>query len=139
MQVKYVGRQTRHRERLYGTGLIFAGRGDVQEVEDETVARKMIARHPDQYAEAGTTGEPGAQVNGTATDNTGGDSSDDKGHEILIGDAYKPVKDATKNELEAYAKRVFEVDLDKRKKVGELADEVIALIDKAKAAQQGQD
>lgn len=51
MKIQYVGAQPRHRERLYKTGAVFNGPGDVQEIADEAAARKMLAKHPDQYAE----------------------------------------------------------------------------------------
>lgn len=75
MKIQYVGAQPRHRERLYKTGAVFNGPGDVQEIADEAVARKMLARHPDQYAEckaqtehkAQQVGIPNTSILGAAT------------------------------------------------------------------------
>lgn len=148
MKVMYVGLQPRHKERLYGTGVIFAGRGDVQEIEDEAIARKMLSRHPDQYADAEAYGrlnddagdakddsEAGTWgAGGTAGD---GESATDasKIPEILQDGEYVPADKLTKDQLEIFAKANFNVDLDKRKSKPDLVEEVAALIRQQKEAE----
>lgn len=49
MQVRYLGLQPQHRDHWYGAGVVWAP-GETQEVDDE-IARKLITRWPDLYAE----------------------------------------------------------------------------------------
>lgn len=147
MKIEYVGRQAPHRERLYGTKTLFSGPGDVQEFEDE-IGRKLVTNHPDQYAVAGS--KPGAKtppepapVTGTEPATETGSETSEQGQEpelfldreILINGEYKALDKCTKQELDDFAKAAFEVDLDRRQKVGDLAVEVAKLI--AKAEQEG--
>lgn len=128
MKIQYVGRQRTHRERLYGTGAVFAGRGDVQEIEDEKIARKMLSRHPDQYAEVET--EVDAQKTG------GGDET--TAPQINIDGTLTPIAKATKDQLEAFAREQFDVELDKRKTKDDLIAEILALIADAEASANAQ-
>lgn len=56
---------------------------------------------------------------------TGGDDVD---HELSDDDDTFRISQATKDQLEAFAKDEFSVDLDKRKKIDELREEVWALV-----------
>lgn len=125
MKIQYVGRQRTHRERLYGTGAVFAGRGDVQEIEDEAIARKMLSRHPDQYAEAK------ADADANQAPDPGGDSNPVP--QISIDGKLTPIAKATKDQLEAFAREQFDVELDKRKTKDDLIAEILALIADAEA------
>lgn len=49
MRVMYIGRQPRHKDRLFGTGTRWTGPGDIQEVDDGA-AEKMVNQHPTVYA-----------------------------------------------------------------------------------------
>ena len=50
MAIRFLGRQPRHADRLYGTGLVWYGHGDVQLITDRDKARRMAQNHPDVYA-----------------------------------------------------------------------------------------
>ena len=47
--IRYLGRQPRHADRLYGTGLMWHGHGDIQLITDRYKARRMAQNHPDVY------------------------------------------------------------------------------------------
>ncbi|MDF0750283.1 hypothetical protein NLU14_08575 [Marinobacter sp. 71-i] len=132
MKIQYVGRQRTHRERLYGTGVVFAGRGDVQEIEDEKLARKMLSRHPDQYAEV--EAEPSADAQKTG--DPGGDNT--PAPQINIDGTLTPIAKATKDQLEAFAREQFDVELDKRNTKDDLIAEILALIADAEASADAQ-
>lgn len=52
MHVRYKGQKSMHVDTLFGTGKIWHGHGDVQEVTDEKVAEKMTYLQPSVYEEA---------------------------------------------------------------------------------------
>ena len=47
--IRYVGRSSMHKDRLYGTGLIWHGHGDIQLIADQGKAQRMAQNHPDVY------------------------------------------------------------------------------------------
>ena len=47
--LRYVGRKPFNVDRLYHTGVIWHGYGDVEPIADPDVARRMAANHPDAY------------------------------------------------------------------------------------------
>lgn len=133
VKIKYVGLQSPHRERLYGTKTLFEGPGDVKEFE-EKIGQKMLSNHPDQYADAADETAPDNPA-GSGDPGQGGGSTETPEREILVDGEYKKLSACTKDQLEVFAKENFGVDLDKRKKVADLAAEVVELIAKAEQAQ----
>ncbi len=127
MKIEYVGRQKPHRERLYGSKILFAGPGDVQEVDDE-IGRKMVNKHPDQYAEAGR--EPGAAVSGkpeVSTEKTEAPTNTEAGQIVINGEAVA-VKDVSKDVLIEIAKKSYERDIPVRTGKPEVVEIVTGLI-----------
>ena len=49
MDIRYIGTKAYQADRLFGTGLIWNGKDDVQTVDDESVARRMVSACPDVY------------------------------------------------------------------------------------------
>ena len=47
--IRYVGRRSWHEDRLYRTGLVWHGPGDIQPIADIGKARRMARNHPDVY------------------------------------------------------------------------------------------
>ena len=47
--LRCVGRKPFNVDRLYHTGVIWHGNGDVQPIADPALARRMAANHPDVY------------------------------------------------------------------------------------------
>lgn len=146
MNVIYVGLQPRHKERLYGTGVIFAGRGDVQEIEDEATARKMITRHPDQYADAekhgpiddGEGGEERATGDGDQGGEGGAGFAGAAIPQIEIDGEYKPVDKCTVPQLIDFAADAFGETLNKQDGKPAIVAKVIELMTAANDQQESE-
>lgn len=50
MRVKYIGRKARKEDNVAGTGAVWVGAGDVQEVPDSSWA--LLSKHPDVWVAA---------------------------------------------------------------------------------------
>lgn len=116
--IKYVGHRAEYREGAYGSGIVFQ-QGETISVED-ALAVKLL-RHPDVY-QMGEAQEATASVAGVNGEKKQDD--DDPAQELRDS-----VGNMTKGALEGFAKTHFNVDLDKRKSVGDLRTQVIGLID----------
>lgn len=129
MHIEYVGRQKPHRERLYGTKTVFAGPGDVQEMDDD-IGRKMINKHPDQYAEAGQ--EPVAAPAPTGQDpNAAGDQppvSDVEPGQIVINGETLNIKDVSSDVLIEIAKKAYDKKIPVRTAKPEVVEIVTGLV-----------
>ena len=116
--IKYVGPRPTYTDAMFGTRIEWTF-GETQLVPAQ--AAKRMLRHPDVY------------VLGEATDDTlvaeVPEPNEKKDEEDKDQDMRDTVAAMDKNTLEQFAKTHFKVDLDKRKGVGVLRNEVIGLID----------
>lgn len=117
--IKYVGHRPTYTENCYGTGLVFA-QGQTIAV-DEAVARQLL-RHPDVYV----LGEA-SDATIDASECTLKDPTTDPDAEQ--NDARDAIMAMGKDALKTYAKTHFRIDLDGRKKVGDLRTQVVGLFD----------
>jgi hypothetical protein len=114
MKIMYIGRQPRHRDRLFGTGTQWNGPGDVQEVED-AAATKMLNQHPTVYA------RPEAQKIVAEQIAEQGEKLAEAIEEFLRTADAKALRD--------YALAHYGVKLDARKSRDNLADELRQIIE----------
>lgn len=117
--IKYIGHRPFYREGAYGSGLAFT-KGETLNVEDDALAAKLL-KHKDVYVrgdaeDASATVAPVKQA-----------KQDDE--EEQSQDARDAIAAMNKSALETYAKTNFSVDLDKRKSVESLRQEVIRMFD----------
>lgn len=132
MKIMYIGRQPVHRDRLFGTHIRWNGPGDVQEVEPDEVAAKMLNQHPDVYTAAPDSKSAPAEAVPRPTEPEivppcGPEDIDEPA--IDVDGHVVPLRLANKVQLEAYAKERFGVSLDRRRTQQALAEEVLRLID----------
>lgn len=123
--VKYIGRRETFKDHLYGSGLTFE-QGQVRNLPGE-LANKFL-RHPDVFAK----GEAGS----AATDDTQAvlqqkqeEQTDELAEQNRLQDVRDTVLRMDKNELKTFATTHYRVELDAKKKVGDLRTEVIGMID----------
>lgn len=116
--IKYIGHRPRYRDGAFGSGLEFV-QGETRLVDAE-VAVKML-RHPSVYER----GDAAEAVNAPAVQPVKSAEDDDDPAQTLR-DA---ISQMNKEALAMYAKSHFNVDLDKREKVGDLRSQVITLFD----------
>lgn len=114
--VRYIGRRPVYREGAYGSGIVFI-QGETQRVPADLAAR--LLRHGDVYvagADAGAT---------EAVPNKASVRADDE----YLQDLRDTVAVMDKPALETYARTHFKIELDRRKGVGALRQQVTQLID----------
>lgn len=116
--VKYVFRRKAHTDALYGTRIVWDSPGDVRLVPED-VAAKMLARNPDVYQLGEYAGEdaPAVAAKPTAPDDAARQELD------LV------IRTMDKEALEGYAKTHFGQELDRRKSVESLRQQVAMLVD----------
>lgn len=115
VKIKYVGVKEVAHDLWYGSGATWNGNGDVKEVADGPAAR--LLKHPDEFQVADDKppkppkkSEPSPLV-------------------PLAGDELvKAIESATKDDIEAFVKQRFNVDLDKRHAIQDLRDQAIKLV-----------
>lgn len=131
MNIEYVGRQQPHRERLYGSKILFAGPGDVQAVDDE-IGRKMVNKHPDQYAEVarepGVAGGGHPQAASKAEPQPKQESGPTEPGTILINGESHEIKGVSKDVLIDIAKKHYETDIPVRTGKPEVVETLTALV-----------
>lgn len=115
--VKYIGKRETYRDGTYGTGLEFV-RGGTRLVPAEIA--QLMFRHPDVYV----PGDPQTVFAAPSAPTKKTDESDDPTQQ-----ARDSVAHMTKDALAVYAKTHFRVDLDQKKRVGDLREEVVRMID----------
>ncbi len=127
--VTFIGRRESFTDRLYGTGLTFSkGQTRVLPVE---IAEKFL-RHPDVFspsaAVASVRQEDADDTEATLAEHA--KRQDEQNAQInQLQDARDQVNQMTKDALEQYARTQFKQELDKRQKVGDLRNQVLAWID----------
>ena len=130
MQVQYIGKNKRHRDRLYDTGARWNGPRDVCEIDDD-VAAVMVRKHPDVYAAVSYVCEPYQAPTNTG-DPDGQNREIDTVQVEIDGDFY-PLSKLAKKKLDAYSQEHFGVNLDQRLKQADLAEQVLELLKKSSA------
>ncbi len=117
MAVEYIGRRVPHTDGLYGTRIEWDAAGAVRLVPVD-VARKMVATNKDVYRQGEYGGEsaPTAQAEPPA--------QDWNRQELDI-----VIQTMDKDALEAYAKTHYGQNLDKRRTVETLRQEVARMVD----------
>lgn len=117
MAVEYIGRREPHTDGLYGTRIEWDAVGSVRLVPED-VARKMVATNKDVYREGEYGGEskPPAQAEAPV--------QDWNRQELDI-----VIQTMDKDALEAYAKTHYRQNLDKRRAVETLRQEVARMVD----------
>lgn len=116
--VKYVFRRQAHTDALYGTRIAWDNPGDVRLVPED-VAEKMLARNPDVYQLGEYAGEEAPAVAAKPA------PPDDAARQELD----LVIRTMDKEALEGYAKTHFGQDLDRRKSVESLRQQVAMLVD----------
>ena len=114
--VEYVFRRSYHMDALYGTRIVWNGTGDVQLVPSD-VAAKMFANHPEVYRPAAFSGQAAPEIPQAPTD-------DVERQELDI-----TIQTMGKEALESYARTHFGQELDRRRSVESLRQQVTLLID----------
>lgn len=129
MNIEYIGKKL-FSDRLYNTGLTFDV-GQVRDVPDE-IAR-LFLRHSDLFAEAG---KKEVKPKTAETDNTkeliteqAKVNEQKQVEQNALADLYAQVSVMDKDALEQFAKDHYQVDINKRKSLENLREEVIGLID----------
>ena len=112
MKIKYVGKRLTHRDTIYGTGMSFSP-GDAVEVSDALGMRML--RHVDVYARADDDAE--------AVKVAHVDKVINKNDENII-DVIDSISIMDKEALSNFAKTEFNMDLDKRKSIEKLRQDV---------------
>jgi hypothetical protein len=130
--VKYVGNQSPKLDRVANSGAVWSGNGDVQEVSDLIAARlvkfpasfELVSDKPkkDKKVKEQTDEEKAAEAAAAA------EKAKDDAAKVTNADIEKMGKD----ELEAYARAKFNVELDKRHPLPVLLAEVLKLNDEGK-------
>ncbi len=117
MKIRYIGKKASKTDNLYGTGIIWNGTGDVQEVPGNA-GHKLIL-HTDCWEAVGPVppieNEP--QVPATRPE-----------EEMTEMPPLVDLSNMTKGDLEEYALAHFNVNLDKRKNKDSLVHEVTTLM-----------
>ena len=121
LPVKYIGRRATYKDGACGSGLVFA-QGETKLVP-ALIARKML-RHVDTYVPGEVKGATQA-LDVVKVDTT---------EEDLLQDLRDTVAFMDKEALETYARTNFKIDLDKRKSVVNLRQQVTQLLDQYGAA-----
>ena len=116
--IKYIGKRATHTDALYGTRIFWDAVGAVQLVPD-AIAAKMVSINHDVYALAEYSGEAEPALKPTSQ------PQDDTARQELDMVVQTMGKDA----LESYAKTHYGQELDKRRAVETLRQEVALLID----------
>lgn len=114
--IKYVGRRSRHPENLYGTGAVF-GFGQVINFPDEIAAK--LLKHSDVYQRADTAPADAPTVE--VVEPKRGEQEEEAQN---MDDLLRSVDNMDKDALERFAMTHFSIDLDKRKSVSALRQQV---------------
>ena len=114
--VEYVFRRSYHMDAIYGTRIVWNGTGDVQLVPSD-VAAKMCANHPEVYRPAAFSGQAAPEIPQAPTE-------DVERQELDI-----TIQTMGKDALESYARTHFGQELDRRRSVESLRQQVTLLID----------
>jgi hypothetical protein len=101
---------------IYGTRIVWNGTGDVQLVPSD-VAAKMFANHPEVYRPAAFSGQAAPEIPQAPTE-------DVERQELDI-----TIQTMGKEALESYARTHFGQELDRRRSVESLRQQVTLLID----------
>ncbi len=117
MAVEYIGRRVPHTDGLYGTRIEWDAVGAVRLVP-EAVARKMVATNKDVYCQGAYGGENAPAVAAEPP------AQDWNRQELDI-----VIQTMDKDALEAYAKTHYGQNLDKRRAVETLRQEVARMVD----------
>lgn len=117
LPVKYIGKREVYRDGTYGSGVEFV-RGTTRMIAADIAA--LMLRHPDVYepGEAGDTVPQAAAASKPPVDD-----------EESVQQQHDAIAHMTKDALATYAKTHFRVDLDQKKRVGDLREEVARMID----------
>lgn len=122
--VQYIGKRETYTEGTYGSRLVFT-QGQTVLVSAE-LAKKLL-RHPDVYQPGQVTDETTVQVETTPDEK-------DESEQSEIQDVRDRIASMDKAALESFAKTTFQIDLDKRKGVEALRQQVTGLVDQYGAA-----
>lgn len=124
-KIRYVGKADREIDSKAGTGVVWHGHGDVQTVPDWAVDKLIrfkdmweLAVPLDAVAAAESIRERAADVK----------TEEDAG--IWRMEVTQRMQNMDKDQLEAFAKQHFNVDLDKRRSAASMRAEIDSLIDR---------
>lgn len=119
--VRYVGRRPVYREGTYGSGIVFT-KGETKLVPSD-LANKLL-RHADVYV-AGTVSK-GVEV---ASMPDAVKKTDEQNEEEIMQSLRDSIQTMDKDALETYARTQFKIDIDKRRGLDKLRQQVTQLID----------
>jgi len=114
--VKYVGKRATYTEGTYGSRIVFA-QGQTVLVPADLAAK--LLRHPDVY-------QTGENAQAVAVEVPEGKDDEQQTETQNVRDQ---IAIMDKNALESFAKTTFRIDLDKRKGINALREQVTGLVD----------
>ncbi|MBT9513275.1 MAG: hypothetical protein IV104_13090 [Acidovorax sp.] len=116
LPIEYIGRRATHIDGLYGTRIEWASVGAVRLVPED-IAAKMLKFNRDVYRLGEYQGDPAPALKGPVEQDT-------QRQELDL-----TIQTMDKDALEAYARTHFRQELDKRRSVDTLRQEVARMID----------
>ncbi len=125
MKIKYIGKAAREIDSKAGTGVVWNGPGDVQEVPDW--AAPKLLRFKDMWEQVGET-DSAAMAESLRDHAAEVKTEEDAG--IWRTEVTARMQNMDKAQLEQFAKSHFNVDLDKRRSAEKLRQEIDSLIDR---------
>ena len=127
--ISYIGKKP-FSDRLYNTGLTFDV-GQVREVPDEMA--RLFLRHQDLFvlSDKPAKKDKPKETNDTRAlmDQKAQETAEKTKSENALQDLYVQVHNMDKDALEQFAKDHYQIDLNKRKSLENLREEVVGLID----------
>ncbi|UZA02083.1 hypothetical protein [Moraxella bovis] len=128
ISINYIGKKPFF-DRLYNTGLTFDV-GQVRDVPDDMA--RLFLRHKDLFAVSDTAQKaPKKETDNTQAliDQQAKETAEKTKNENNLQELYTQVSVMDKDALEQFAKDHYQIDLNKRKSLENLREEVIGLID----------
>ena len=125
--IEYIGRRPRWKDSIYGTGLDFES-GQVRTVPFD-LAKKFL-RHVDLFAESPVSEDPKPKDDTEHLLESARKEAEAKENRQLDFEVIDRINQMDKAMLEKFASERFSINLDKRKSIEKLREEVIGHVDR---------